>query len=343
MMSACSQLEKQPEFQRYWPAAPELPRVVYETTLRDADSLIEKDRSQILQEIATGSATGNRQTLIKPYDIAASAGIVVVSDSMSSIVHVFDISRKRLFAIGWRGEGRLVKPLGVAMDQQQNIYVVDAALGKIVKFDKRGHFLTTIGDAKDFSRISDVAVSRKNGKVFVVDRGGVESNNHRVVIYSAKGEKLNIIGRRGHGPGEFNHPTQIAIDNNDQVYVLDAGNFRVQIFSAKGEYHSHWGRLGNKLGNFARPRGIAVNENAYVFVTDAAFQNFQIFNQQGQLLLNIGAGGGPDVPGQYMLPSGVAVDETNRIYVVDQIRRKVDVFRLLSESEIQRLNKKESD
>jgi len=36
------------------------------------------------------------------------------------------------------------------------------------------------------------------------------------------------------------------------------------------------------------------------------------------------------LPGNYLLPAGIAVDETRRVYVVDQIRRKLEVFRLLS-------------
>ena len=34
-----------------------------------------------------------------------------------------------------------------------------------------------------------------------------------------------------------------------------------------------------------------------------------------------------DGPGKYMLPSGIAVDEDGRVYMVDQWFRKIDVFR----------------
>ena len=33
------------------------------------------------------------------------------------------------------------------------------------------------------------------------------------------------------------------------------------------------------------------------------------------------------MPGRYMLPAGISVDEDGRVYVVDQFHRKVDIFR----------------
>ncbi len=342
-LGACATTSVDETGQKYWPPAPEIPRVVFETTLKNPSSLQAKNAVDEFQSFATGELADQAQSFAKPYDVAAYGGLVVVSDSLLGVVHAFDINRKRVFAIGWRGAGRLLKPLGVAIDNKQNIYIVDAGLGFVVKYDKLGHFLATIGKREDFARISDVAVSNKTGDVFVVDRGGVESLDHRVVVFSADGEKQQIIGRRGVADGEFNHPTQIAIDEDGWLYVLDAGNFRVQLFNEQNKFVRHWGRIGKNLGNLARPRGIAVNRDKYVFVTDGAFQNYQIFNRQGQLLLDIGAGGGRDLPGHYMLPSGIAVDETNRIYVVDQVRRKVEVFRLLSSEEIAELSNKKTE
>jgi len=337
-LSACAHVATEKTSQKYWPAAPELPRLIFETVLKDSSSLLEKNAMEEFQSFATGEPSLQKQVLGKPYDVAASGGLVAISDSMQGIVHLFDINRKRVFAIGWRGKGQLSKPLGVAIDDQQNVYVVDAGLGVVVKYDKLGHFLSTIGKKEDFSRISDVAVSGKTGEIFVVDRGGVESDKHQIVVYSAAGEKQALIGTRGINEGEFNHPTQVAVDDAGNVYVLDSGNFRVQIFNAQKKFVRSWGRIGKSLGSFARPRGIAVSKDGYIFITDGAFQNYQIFNQQGQLLLAVGVGGGKDQPGHYMLPSGIAVDETNRVYVVDQIRRKVEVFRLLSQQEMDELS-----
>ncbi len=321
----------------YWPPPPALPRLVYEATLRNAASLKIPTAETRLQALATNQARDGEPRLIKPYDVAARQGLVIVSDTTLGVVHVFDLPRQKLFAIGWRGKVRLVKPLGVTLDAQLNIYVADAGLRRVIKFDRRGHYIASIGQPEDFSRLIDVAVSPVNQQVYALDRGGVDSGRHRVQVYAADGRHLSVIGRRGTGPGQFNHPVQIAVGSDGRIYVLDAGNFRVQVFSPDGRYLTHWGRLGKFPGDFARPRGLAVSQANLVFVTDSAFQNFQIFDEQGQILLAVGEGGGPDLPARYSLPAGIAVDDTNRVYVVDQLRRKLEVFRLLSDDEIEKL------
>jgi len=328
LLSACTTLPENTQ-SFYWPKPPAQPRLIYELTLRNQSSLNPEHVEDRMREFATGQTNKTDQILLKPYDIAAHGGLVAVSDSLLSTVHIFDVPRKKLFQIGWRGDGKLRKPLGLAVDTSQNIYVTDAVLGYVVKFDSRGHYLGTIGQKKDFSRISDVAVDNISGRIYVLDRGGVESQQHQIVVYSANGERIKVIGKRGHSDGEFNHPNQLAVNHLGELYVLDAGNFRVQVFDNQGKHLRSWGRLGNQLGNLARPRGIALDGQARVYITDAAYQNFQIFNSQGQLLLNVGAGGGQDSPGSYMLPAGIAADETGRIYVVDQVRRKIEIFRLL--------------
>ena len=62
-------------------------------------------------------------------------------------------------------------------------------------------------------------------------------------------------------------------------------------------------------------------------MVDAAFGNFQIFNPEGKLLLAVGRRSDRSAPANYMLPSGVAVDDDGRVYFVDQFFQKVDVYR----------------
>jgi hypothetical protein len=45
------------------------------------------------------------------------------------------------------------------------------------------------------------------------------------------------------------------------------------------------------------------------------------------LLLFVGDRATAMGPGKFMLPAGLAVDEDDRVYMVDQFFRKVDVFR----------------
>ena len=53
----------------------------------------------------------------------------------------------------------------------------------------------------------------------------------------------------------------------------------------------------------------------------------------------VGNDGLEDKPGQYVLPAGIAVDETDRVYIVDQVHYKIDVIKKLTEAEMDKFKK----
>ncbi|MFC1619935.1 6-bladed beta-propeller, partial [Candidatus Neomarinimicrobiota bacterium] len=60
------------------------------------------------------------------------------------------------------------------------------------------------------------------------------------------------------------------------------------------------------------------------------FNAFQIFDEQGNLLLVVGSSG--YLPGQFNLPAGLFIDDEDKIYVVDTMNRRVQIFQYLGES-----------
>ena len=80
-----------------------------------------------------------------------------------------------------------------------------------------------------------------------------------------------------------------------------------------------------------------VDDEGNVYVSDTVFGNVQVFNSDGELLLAIGERSLEDGPGKFLLPAGVAVDETGRLYVVDQFFHKVEVIRRLTDEEGMRI------
>lgn len=334
-LSACASSPNQDSAGRiYWPEPPNPPRFVYETSLRSGDQVKEETTEDRFRRALVGSAAEVKRVLAKPFDVAARQGMVVVSDTAVQLVHVFDFSRRKLLRFGGGPEGALKKPLGVALDAQGHIYVADVEEQAVFVFDGVGMFLKKYGEAKMFARPVDVVASDDGEKIFVLDAGGIDSQQHRVVVLNKAGELVQTIGRRGTGEGEFNLPTQIALDSKGHIYVLDAGNFRIQVFTPEGKYERSWGQVGRNFGDLARPRGLAVDGEGNVYVTDAAFRNFQVFNAAGELLMSIGGEGLTDEPGQFSLPAGVAIDERGNVFVVDQLFGKVDVIRKLRPEEV---------
>ena len=307
---------------------------MYVTTLRSEESIRLETSEDRFKKALTGN-TERARVLGKPYDVAAKEGLVVVSDTVRRRAFIFNLQRQKLYQFGRVGKkGVLGKPMGVAIGPASQIFVADVSAKKVFVYDAFGMFKQSMGDAYEFDRPVDVAVSPDGKQVYVVDAGGIDSARHRVVVFDDNGVKQGEFGKRGEGTGEFNLPTQVAVAPDGTVYVLDAGNFRVQAFSAAGKFLRAWGKVGRAFGEFARPRGLAVGGDGNVYVTDAAFRNIQVFTPKGQLLLAIGDESIADKPGQYAMPAGVAVDELGHVYIVDQAFAKVDVLKHLSEKEM---------
>jgi DNA-binding beta-propeller fold protein YncE len=319
-----------------WPAPPEQPRYLFEATLRNAASLHDDSQTGQLRRLLTGDDAA-RASFGKPMAVAARRGRVYVTDTEGRRVFVFDVPRRRTFSFGLRLQGELKKPSGIALDGAGRVYVVDTTARRLVIYDELGLYLGDIDGAALWARPTAVAVSPAADRICVVDTGGVESDSHCVFVYGADLGLVQVLGRRGYAPGEFNLPADAAMGRDGLLWVLDAGNFRVQAFDAQGGFLRMFGSVGNGLGQFARPRGLAVDREGLVYVSDATFCNVQVFQPDGQLLLALGGRAEGDAPGRYLLPARLCADESGRLYVVDQFLHKIEVLRRLGDDEGRRL------
>ncbi|MEW5755235.1 MAG: 6-bladed beta-propeller [Pseudomonadota bacterium] len=328
LLQGCASTPEKEVKRPIWPAPPDEPRYQYETVLRLEDQFT--GSGQGLLGALSGADMQPRQLFGKPFDIEAHNGVILVSDTVSRVVHYLHVPARMVFRVGAKdGPGKLLKPSGIGMDNAGNFYVADVSARRVLAFDALGVYKNEIGSPDDYLKPTDVAVSPAGDRVYVIDTGGVDSDKHRVLVYDAAGNQLSVIGTRGDKEGQFNLPVSADVDKDGNLYVLDAGNFRVQIFDRDGKFLNAWGKVGQTIGDLARPKGIAVDEDGLVYVTDAAFANVQVFDNKGRLMLAIGTGTVADEPGGYSLPAGVAADETGRLYVVEQRFNKVEVIKKL--------------
>ena len=331
-LSGCAQIGDtetvaRPEGPPVFPGPPDEPRFIFERTIRSSADIEFESEDDSFRRLVTGAARSG-VFMTKPYAVAAHKGRLFVTDTADRVVKVFDVPEGKFFTIGESEPGQLVKPLGLDVDRAGRLYVADATQKMVLIYSRDGKFLRKIGGDDLFDRISSVTVDPSGRRIYVVDIGGVRSENHRVRVFeTASGQHVMDIGTRGSGPGEFNLPRDMAIGKDGRLYVVDGGNFRVQVFNEDGTYHSSFGSVGRQLGNFARPKEIATDPDGNVYVADAAFGNFQIFTPEGDLLMFIGRRAERGGPAEYILPSGIAIDEDGRIFFIDQWFSKLDVFR----------------
>jgi len=291
-----------------YPPPPSEPRFIFERTLLYSDDVEEFTTGMRFQQFATGSSR-KLKGLIKPFDVAVYQGRVYVTDTVQRAVLLYDIPGKRFVEIGTEKPGELIKPLGMDISKDGELYVCDISAQRIMVYTIEGKYLRAIGNKEILSRPSDVAISPDGTRLYVVDTGGVDVDNHHVMVFDpVTGDHLQTIGKRGDGNGEFNLPLQITVGPDGMLYVVDGGNFRVQAFHPDGSFVFAFGSIGRLPGRFARPKGITTDKEGNIYVVDTAFGNFQIFNNQGQLLMFIGERGNSGLPGKYMLPAGIDID-----------------------------------
>lgn len=311
----------------YFPPPPDQARFVYERTVQTSTQIEESSSQDNLRELLTGVSSSSK-TMSKPFDVTVCKGLIFVSDTVLRSVMVFDVPGKRFFEIGKDKPGTLQKPLGLATDDDCNLYVADATSKRIMIYDQAGNYIKALGGQDWFDRLTHVAVDAEGTRVYAVDTGGVGSENHHVLVFDiSTGKHLRNISKRGKDDGELNLPRDIEIDARGWIYVVDGGNFRVQVFDNNGEFVRKVGQLGRQYGHFARPKGVSVDKNGNIYASDAAHGNFQIFNAEGQLLLFVGNRSEAFERAAYMLPAGIDVDEDGRVYMIDQYFRKLDIYR----------------
>jgi sugar lactone lactonase YvrE len=311
-----------------FPPPPEPARFVFERVIRSSADILPAQPGDALRQLVTGEQVVG-EPLSKPYAVAVHRGRIFVSDTVARYVRLFDVPRGRYSRLGDdEGPGQLIKPVGLDVDAAGRLYVADIGAKAVLVYDAEGAFLRRVGGAEWFNRLTSVCVDAAGQRLYALDIGGVNSDQHQVRVFDAvSGAHVRDIGRRGNGEGEFNLPRDLAIGKDGRLYVVDGGNFRVSIFDRDGQYLRSFGSIGKQYGQFARPKEVAIDRDGNVYVIDTAFGNFQIFDPDGALLLFVGSRNERDGPARYMLPSGIAVDEDGRVYVIDQWFRKLEVYR----------------
>lgn len=331
MLAACAvddgAAPKRPSEIPVFPPPPAEPRYIWERTLHNSADVVPDDSDGALRRLVTGEVrTG--EGMAKPYGVAVRNGRVYVGDTVGRLVVMFDLVSGKFQRIGVTEPGALRMPFGMEVDSKGNLYVVDGTARKVNVYDANGSYLRSLGADQGWKRPAGLGLDERRQRLYVVDAGGVDSNEHRVHAIDANtGDLLFTIGKRGAGPGEFNLPRDAVVGQDGRVYVVDGGNFRVQVFSPEGQYLQTFGAIGRRSGQFSRPKEAAIDAVGNLYVVDTAFGNFQMFDPQGQLLIHVGLRGNRDEPARFMLPSGIAVDRDGRVYMVDQFFRKVEVFR----------------
>ena len=216
------------------------------------------------------------------------------------------VSAQPISSLG-QGAGQTMDPSGLAVDfETGELYVADTANNRVDVFDSTGTFKEAFG-------------------------WGVKDGSNEFQVCTATTTCREGIA--GSGTGQFNAPSEIAVDNDSgsasqgAVYVFDSGDSRIEKFVFDGGWKSElsFGTEGEGAGEFSsKIGGIGIGPAGTVYVVDNLAEGtkfkyrLQKFTPAGVLIAPqhiLLEGAQSPAPA-----SSMAVDSNGDFYVSEQIK-----------------------
>ena len=223
------------------------------------------------------------------------------------------------------GEGEFLRPHGICLDKNDDLYLIDDQGHMIEKRTKEGKLIFRLGEKGKssvrqsgdiFNLPTDAIVDPDNGDIFISDGYG----NSRVHKFDTEGNYIKSWGEPGSDEGKFSLPHNIAITSDKRLIVADRENFRLQIFDTEGNFIDQW--------HIHHPMSVTTDSKDNIYVGEMGPPPVQegvknlgncvsILNSEGELIERLG----DELPGskdnQFVAPHGIAVDSNGSIYVAE--------------------------
>ncbi len=230
------------------------------------------------------------------------------------------------FSLRGRGPGEHRKPMDVAVDREDFVWVVDTQNRRLQKYTAEGQFLFEFGEqttgkaeGTTFAEPIAAAVDSEN-RLLVLDRLTGE-----ILRFDDSGTFLDRFGKQGGGLGQFLHPEGLAVDALDRIYVADTLNSRIQGLNSEGSPLLVFGVHGSGVGEVHHPSGVAVDPvTKFVYLTDSKNHQLQIFDQSEQFIVEFGGQG--DALGQFNRPFDVIVGKDQNIFISEVENNRVSWY-----------------
>ena len=255
-------------------------------------------------------------------------------------VYIFNRSKHPLMIferdgkfVGNWGEDYFVRPHGIRISSQDELFCTDDMTHLVSKFSLAGDLLMTLGEkdkpsdtgykedpnlmkslksimrgGSPFNRPTGVALS-SSGEIFISDGYG----NARVHKFKPNGELILSWGEPGSGIGEFMLPHNIWIDRKDRVWISDRENSRIQIFDSQGKFIDTW-------YDVSRPSDIYIDEEDIVYVSEIGHvgdigPRISLFTINGKVITRWGNDMVDHMMDLFVSPHAISVDSSGDIYV----------------------------
>ena len=219
-----------------------------------------------------------------------------------------------------------------AVDWDGNVYMIERDAHRIVKLNPQmdkvllqlGTTMEKGNDATHFDLPSGIAVL-KNGNIIVTDGYG----NNRVVMFDKTGKFIKQVGKgaggpadKGTGPGEWVLPHKLAVDAQENLYIIDREGHRLQVYDKNLSYQREI-----KVDGWY-PWDIAISrkgDDGFAYIADHALERVHKLSlKDGKLVATWGRQGLG--PGEFDWVHGIVVDSKGAVYAADTYGQRIQKF-----------------
>jgi len=149
-------------------------------------------------------------------------------------IYVLDIFSERVLVLN--SEGNYLRHIkfpenygffsDMTVDFKGDILLLDSINAVVYSPAKdSAHFSPLSKTLKEYMRFPTSITTDRRGRIYVVDRNG-----SRIIILGQDGSFLGQQSGFGWKGGLLNYPSQLCINNKDEVFIADTNNNRIQIF-----------------------------------------------------------------------------------------------------------------
>ncbi|MGD2090444.1 MAG: NHL repeat-containing protein, partial [Candidatus Aminicenantes bacterium] len=210
----------------------------------------------------------------------------------------------------------------LAVDENGDLY---AGMREHVEvYDKAGNKKARWESLGENAIITSIAISKES--IFIADAG-----NRIVWKYSKSGDKLARIGDKNQAkdiPG-FVIPSpyfDVALDPDGFLWVVNPGRHSLENYTKEGNIRTSWGEYSMKVEGFCgccNPTHITILDNGSFVTSEKGIARVKIYNRLGKLVSIVAA---PDQFNEGTVGLDLAKDSSQRIYVLDPVRKAVRIF-----------------
>ncbi len=222
----------------------------------------------------------------------------------------------------------LLNPWGIAVLPDDQRVVLDPQNGfAFLRQASDGVYIANTGSEHNHVEGSRfVAIDNRLNRMLISHPSDWYGGPHSIRVTNVNGDLDGLLdfGTQGSGPGQFDNPGGVAVDDASRIYAVDMGNHRIQILKPDGSFIVAFGSGGSGEGQFEDPQGIAVGFHHEIYVCDKGNHRVQVlrFRETEQTVEYVGLLTGKALSD----PTGVAVAPNGDVFVSDSAANSVEHY-----------------